>query len=113
MSAAYTLRTEIPNASHRELDTYDTRGLVDAFVIDQKSAVNAVVRASADIARAVDASVPRMLGGGRLVYAGAGTSGRLGLLDSVELVPTFSWEPERAIALLAGGPNAIHRAVEG
>ncbi len=113
MSAAHTLRTEIPNASHRELDTYDTRRLVDAFVIDQKSAVEAVVQSSADIARAVDASVPRMLSGGRLVYAGAGTSGRLGLLDSVELVPTFSWEPERAIALLAGGPNAIHRAVEG
>lgn len=113
MSAAYILSTEIPNASHRDLDTYDTQRLVEAFVDDQHKAVEAVVRASADIARAVDASVPRILGGGRLVYAGAGTSGRLGLLDSVELVPTFSWESERAIALLAGGAEAIYRAIEG
>jgi N-acetylmuramic acid 6-phosphate etherase len=57
--------------------------------------------------------VPRLEAGGRLIYVGAGTSGRLGLLDSVELYPTFSWPRERAIALLAGGAKAIHVAVEG
>jgi len=62
---------------------------------------------------AVDAALPRLEAGGRLVYVGAGTSGRLGLLDSVELPPTFSWPPERAVALLAGGPGALYRAVEG
>ena len=66
-----------------------------------------------DIARAVEAAVPRIKRGGRLIYVGAGTSGRLGLLDSVELYPTFAWPSERALALLAGGAGAIYRAVEG
>jgi N-acetylmuramic acid 6-phosphate etherase len=61
----------------------------------------------------VRAAVPRLAAGGRLIYVGAGTSGRLGLQDSVELYPTFSWPPERAVALLAGGAQAITEAVEG
>src|SRR5262249_11156415 len=61
----------------------------------------------------VTAAVPRIRAGGRLVYVGAGTSGRLGLLDSVELHPTFSWPNERAVALLAGGKEALYVAVEG
>ena len=65
------------------------------------------------LALAVEAALPRIESGGRLVYAGAGTSGRLGLLDSVELNPTFSWPPERSPALLAGGERALYRAVEG
>ncbi|MBL8514685.1 MAG: N-acetylmuramic acid 6-phosphate etherase [Betaproteobacteria bacterium] len=105
--------TETPNAEHAALDQYDARQLVDALVSDQAKAAQAVARAAADIARAVDAAVPRIEAGGRLIYAGAGTSGRLGLLDSVELYPTFSWPPERAIALLAGGEKALYRAVEG
>jgi N-acetylmuramic acid 6-phosphate etherase len=72
-----------------------------------------VRRAADSIADAVDAAVPRLEAGGRLIYIGAGTSGRLGLLDSVELYPTFSWPPERALALLAGGRDALYRAVEG
>jgi N-acetylmuramic acid 6-phosphate etherase len=87
--------------------------MVLAFVSDQHNAIAALEKASADIARAVDAAVPRIASGGRLVYAGAGTSGRLGLLDSVELYPTFSWPKDRAIALLAGGPPAIYQAIEG
>jgi N-acetylmuramic acid 6-phosphate etherase len=55
----------------------------------------------------------RLQAGGRLIYVGAGTSGRLGLLDSVELYPTFSWPRERALALLAGGNQALFVAVEG
>ena len=105
--------TETPNAEHAALDQYDARKLVDALVSDQANAAQAVARAAADIARAVDAAVPRIEAGGRLIYVGAGTSGRLGLLDSVELYPTFSWPPERAIALLAGGEKALYRAVEG
>jgi N-acetylmuramic acid 6-phosphate etherase len=86
---------------------------VDAFVSDQLDAVRAVQAASVEIAAAVEAAVPRIRAGGRLIYAGAGTSGRLGLLDSVELFPTFSWPAERAIALLAGGAEALYKAVEG
>ena len=108
-----SLKTEIPHPDHARLDEYDTRELVAAFIHDQAGAAEAVRGAAAQIADAVTAAVPRLEAGGRLVYVGAGTSGRLGLLDSVELLPTFSWPPERAVALLAGGPGAIHRAVEG
>ena len=105
--------TESPNPLHADLDLYGPRQLVDAFVDDQLHAVHAVRAASADLARAVEAAVPRLAAGGRLVYVGAGTSGRLGLQDAVELWPTFSWPPERALALLAGGMQAVTLAVEG
>jgi N-acetylmuramic acid 6-phosphate etherase len=66
-----------------------------------------------DIARAVDAALPRLRAGGRLIYVGAGTSVRLGVLDAVELGPTFGWPAERARALMAGGDPAMYVAVEG
>ena len=105
--------TETPHPLHADLDLYGPQQLVDAFVDDQLVAVQAVRTASTDLARAVEAAVPRLAAGGRLVYVGAGTSGRLGLQDAVELWPTFSWPPERAIALLAGGMQAVTLAVEG
>ena len=105
--------TETPHPLHADLDLYGPQQLVDAFVDDQLVAVQAVRAASTDLARAVEAAVPRLAAGGRLVYVGAGTSGRLGLQDAVELWPTFSWPPERAIALLAGGMQAVTLAVEG
>ncbi len=105
--------TETPSDQHSELDTYSTEELVKALVSDQRAAVAAVLAASESIARAVDAALPRIEQGGRIVYVGAGTSGRLGLLDSVELLPTFSWPQERAIAVLAGGDQAVYKAVEG
>jgi len=108
-----TLRTEQPHPDHAGLDRYDTATLVNALVADQARAALAVQAAGADIARAVDAAAPRLRAGGRLVYVGAGTSGRLGLLDSVELNPTFSWPRERSPALLAGGERALFVAVEG
>lgn len=107
------LNTETPSASHTELDTYATPDVVAALIEDQINAVNAVRAAGRAIAQAVDAAVPRMLQGGRLVYVGAGTSGRLGVLDSVELYPTFSWPRERAVGLIAGGAGAMFVAVEG
>lgn len=107
------LRTEQPNPLHERLDEYPSAALTAAFIDDQQNALNAVIAASQAIAHAVDAALPRIQAGGRLVYVGAGTSGRLGLLDSVELYPTFSWPPARAIALLAGGEEAVYQAVEG
>lgn len=105
--------TELPSAQHPDLDLYDTDTLVQALVSSQHEAVKAVEAASAGLVRAVEAALPRIRAGGRLLYAGAGTSGRLGLLDSVELNPTFSWPRERAVALIAGGPGAVLQAVEG
>jgi N-acetylmuramic acid 6-phosphate etherase len=107
------LKTETPSAQHRELDQYPIEQLVAAFADDQLSAVQAVRAAIPAIAKAVEAIVPRIEAGGRLLYVGAGTSGRLGVLDSVELYPTFSWPHERAVAILAGGTEAMFKAVEG
>ena len=107
------LKTETPSSQHRELDQYSTEQLVAAFADDQLNAVQAVRAAIPAISRAVDAAVPRIGAGGRLLYVGAGTSGRLGVLDSVELYPTFSWPHERAVAILAGGADAMFQAVEG
>jgi N-acetylmuramic acid 6-phosphate etherase len=105
--------TETPNAKFAALEQFVTLDLVRAFVDDQHNAVAAVQDAAHDIALAIEAAVPRIRAGGRIIYAGAGTSGRLGLLDSVELNPTFSWPDSRAVALLAGGADALYRAVEG
>lgn len=107
------LNTEIPSQQHAQLDQYPTTELINALVDDQVNAVKAVRAAAPRIAAAVTAALPRIEAGGRLIYVGAGTSGRLGLLDSVELYPTFSWPQERALALLAGGSGAMFAAVEG
>ncbi len=107
------LKTETPSTRHAELDLYPTDKLVAALVDDQFQAVEAVRLAAPQITAAVTAALPRIAAGGRLLYVGAGTSGRLGVLDSVELSPTFSWPPERALALLAGGNGAMFAAVEG
>lgn len=107
------LRTEQPHPDHPGLDRYDTPALVAALLADQALAAAAVQAAAPQLAQAVDAAVPRLRAGGRIVYVGAGTSGRLGVLDSVELHPTFSWPRERSPALLAGGESAMFVAVEG
>lgn len=107
------LKTETPDDRHADLDQYADAELVGAFVDDQVQAVEAVRAQSARIAAAVAAAVPRLRAGGRLVYVGAGTSGRLGVLDSVELFPTFSWPRWRAVPVLAGGLPAMFESVEG
>ena len=107
------LKTETPSLQHRDLDVYPVEQLVAALVDDQFAAVEAVRLAAPQITAAVSAALPRIAAGGRLLYVGAGTSGRLGVLDSVELHPTFSWPADRAVALLAGGQGAMFQAVEG
>lgn len=107
------LSTETPSSQHLHLDLYTTDQLVEALIDDQFDAVRAVRLAATQIAVAVDQALPRIQAGGRLIYVGAGTSGRLGVLDSVELTPTFSWPNERAIGVLAGGHEAMFTAIEG
>jgi N-acetylmuramic acid 6-phosphate etherase len=107
------LNTELPSQEHAGLDQYPVAELVDTLIADQFNAVRAVQNAAAIITAAVDAAAPRIAAGGRLIYVGAGTSGRLGVLDGVELHPTFSWPRERALSLLAGGKGAMFKAVEG
>lgn len=107
------LNTEQDHPHHAELDTYLTMPLVSAFVDDQLTAVRAVQEAATALANAVDAATQRLTLGGRLIYVGAGTSGRLGMLDAAELPPTFSWPAERALAVMAGGEDAAQSAIEG
>ncbi|OLV17725.1 N-acetylmuramic acid 6-phosphate etherase [Deinococcus marmoris] len=106
-------RTEGVHPDHADLDRLDISELVRVLADDQTGAVEAVRAAAPAIARAVEAALPRLERGGRLVYAGAGTSGRLGVLDATELTPTFSWPVARAVPLIAGGNRAIREAVEG
>jgi N-acetylmuramic acid 6-phosphate etherase len=100
------LGTEQCQDQHANLDTYSTADLISAFVDDQFNAVRSVVAANKIMASVVDAAVPRLHAGGRIIYVGAGTSGRLGQLDCFELNPTFSWPQDRSLAQLAGGSNA-------
>jgi N-acetylmuramic acid 6-phosphate etherase len=107
------LGTEQPSERHKQLDQYDAFDLVEALVSDQAQALAAVRAAVVPLGHAVNAALPRIRAGGRLLYVGAGTSGRLGVLDSVELPPTFNWPSERAVGLLAGGPGAMFVSSEG
>ena len=107
------LHTESLHPLHANLDLYGDEALVRAFADDQIHAVRAVQAAAPQLAHAVAAAVERLSQGGRLVSVGAGTSGRLGVLDGVELAPTFSWPRERTVGLIAGGRDAMFEAVEG
>lgn len=106
-------RTEGFDPRHTHLDQLSPLALVRTFADDQQQALDAVDAAVPALSAAVEAALPRLERGGRLIYAGAGTSGRLGVLDATELTPTFSWPPERAVALIAGGDRAIRESVEG
>jgi N-acetylmuramic acid 6-phosphate etherase len=107
------MTTESINPDTANLDSLETEALVRVFADDQLNAVLAVQRAAKQLAAAVDGVAARLARGGRLVYAGAGTSGRLAYLDSSELTPTFSWSPDRARVAMAGGQGAVFKAVEG
>jgi N-acetylmuramic acid 6-phosphate etherase len=105
--------TESINPSTQNLDLLEPQALVSTFIEDQFNAVQAVKNAAPEIARAVELAVSRLEHGGRLIYAGAGTSGRLAFLDAAELIPTFSWSKTRALVAMAGGSQAVFNAVEG
>ena len=107
------LTTEARNPRSLKLDTMSAREIVDVINAEDASVAAAVARAAPAIAEAIDVIAERMSRGGRLIYVGAGTSGRLGILDAVECPPTFSTEPSRVIGLIAGGSQAFMRAVEG
>lgn len=105
--------TEHIHPAHAELDRQPTAEVLRALILDQGAAVEAALKAAEPLARAADLASERLRRGGRLIYLGAGTSGRLGTLDATELGPTFSWPTERALSLIAGGMAALTSAVEG
>lgn len=104
--------TEGRNTSTQEIDLLPTREIVAAIAAEDAAVPAAVAAVGDEIARLADVVVERMQQGGRLIYAGAGTSGRLGALDAAEIPPTYGVEPGLVVALIAGGPAALTRSVE-
>lgn len=107
------LATESVRPDLDDLDRRPTDELVRTLVEGQSAAQSAVAAAVPMIAAAADAIAGRLMQGGRLFYLGAGTSGRLAILDASECPPTFNTPPELVVALIAGGPAAVQEAVEG
>ena len=107
------LLTESRNPHSESIDALSPLEIVRLMNSEDAKVVEAVGAEFASIAQAIEWASDRFRRGGRLIYAGAGTSGRLGVLDAAECPPTFSTPPEMVVGLIAGGPSALTRAVEG
>jgi N-acetylmuramic acid 6-phosphate etherase len=105
--------TERASPRYSDIDVWAPLDIAEAMIEGQFTAVAAVRAARTAVLQAALAAAERLRKGGRLVYVGAGTSGRLAVQDGAELVPTFSWPQERLLLLIAGGRNALLRSVEG
>ncbi|NVK58023.1 MAG: N-acetylmuramic acid 6-phosphate etherase [Alteromonadaceae bacterium] len=101
------------NPGTMDIDVLPTIEILEKINQEDAGVADAVRKTIPHIAKAVDAIVPRLQRGGRIVYMGAGTSGRLGILDAVECKPTFSVSDKMVIGIIAGGDHAIKHAVEG
>lgn len=107
------LTTESPHPRSRDLDAWPTRRILE-LMSDEDAGVAAAVRAVLpDVERAVEKVCDAFRAGGRLIYVGAGTSGRLGILDAAECPPTFGSRPEQVVGVIAGGNEAVFRSKEG
>src|SRR5579864_6012191 len=107
------MQTERSSPRYSSIDRWGAGDILDAMLEGQFAAVAAVHAARPALERAALAIEERLRGSGRLVYAGAGTSGRLAVQDGAELMPTFGWPPQRLVLLMAGGRAALVGAVEG
>ena len=107
------LTTEARNPASENIDELSPLEVVRLMNAEDAKVAEAVGREAESIARAIEVISNRIRGGGRLIYIGAGTSGRLGVLDAAECPPTFNSPPELVVGLIAGGYGALTRAVEG
>jgi N-acetylmuramic acid 6-phosphate etherase len=107
------LTTELRNAVSERIDTLSALEIVHLMNAEDATVAEAVGREAAAIAQAVETVAAKLAVGGRLIYVGAGTSGRLGMLDSAECPPTFNSPPGQVLGIIAGGPAAMQRSVEG
>jgi N-acetylmuramic acid 6-phosphate etherase len=105
--------TESINPLSENLDQLNSSDLVQLFVDDHQQILKAIADVKEDIGAVIEIVSESLRQGGSLIYVGAGTSGRLGVLDAVECPPTFSTEPDLVKAVIAGGERAIQYAVEG
>jgi N-acetylmuramic acid 6-phosphate etherase len=108
----YILVTETQNENSMHIDKVDTIDALRIMNNEDKKVAYAVEKSLDDIALAVDKIVERMQKGGRLLYFGAGTSGRLAILDAAECPPTFGTDPEMVQGIMAGGKDALSIAKE-
>ena len=106
------MRTEQIDPRYIELDSWSVTEMLAAMYEEQLAAAAAVRSALSAIAAAVEDAVPALQRGGRLVYAGAGTSGRIGVQDGAELAPTYDWPEDRVVFAMAGGMDALIRSAE-
>lgn len=107
------LDTEQRNSNTREIDLADSLEIARLINEEDKKVANEVEKKLPEIAKAIDLVKDAFEAGGRLIYAGAGTSGRLGILDAAECPPTFGSDPSQVIGLIAGGKDAVFVAQEG
>src|SRR5271166_1034201 len=107
------MNTERPSPRYSDIDVWEPADIVEAMIEGQFTAVAAVRTARTALVGAALAAEAKLRDGGRLVYVGAGTSGRLAVQDGAELIPTFSWPQDRLLLLMAGGKDALLRSVEG
>ncbi|MDN3201090.1 N-acetylmuramic acid 6-phosphate etherase [Enterococcus faecalis] len=107
------LTTEARNEATKKIDQVSTLEMVTLINQEDQKVAQAIEKVLPQIAAAIDAAAERFKKGGRLIYCGAGTSGRLGALDAIELTPTYSVSPECAFGILAGGEKAMYQAIEG
>lgn len=107
------ISTENQNLETLDIDLLDSQGILEKINNEDQKIASVVKSIIPQIAKAVDEIVSAFKKGGRLIYIGAGTSGRLGILDAVECPPTFSVSDKQVIGIIAGGNTAIHKAVEG
>jgi N-acetylmuramic acid 6-phosphate etherase len=107
------LSTEAVNPRSRRIDRLQPGQIVKLMTLDNRSVLRAIEREAPRIARAASLATAAFEGGGRLIFVGAGTSGRLGILEAAEMPPTFGTSPDAVIAIMAGGPEAVYRAREG
>lgn len=109
----HTLTTELRNEETKAIDSADTLSILQTINDEDQKVALAVQKVLPDVQVAVEFAFQSLKMGGRLIYLGAGTSGRLGVLDAVECPPTFSTTPETVVGLIAGGEGAFVKAVEG
>lgn len=107
------ITTEGQNPNTVDIDLLDSKGVLEKINDEDQKVANVVKQIIPEIAQAVDKIVEAFANGGRLIYIGAGTSGRLGVLDAVECPPTFSVSDNQVLGIIAGGDKAIKKAVEG
>jgi N-acetylmuramic acid 6-phosphate etherase len=107
------MSTESIDPRYQEIDSWPSVLAVEAMLEGQLAAIACIRSQTSAIADASEAAAARLLRGGRLVYVGAGTSGRIAVQDGVELAPTYNWPENRLVFLLAGGFDALSRSVEG